>query len=180
MELTSWRNIRVSITDAETKTIAFTKNNKNHGIQNHVVERLSNQQNEFHLCISSTVNNEKVRELKTQRNRILHDIASRLNEDKNCGLDNITSEIDKCHSNNAKMYQAVKFVNRKPLQKFKVHDKAGRNVIEANAIHNIIRDHFKAHFNDPKESKLEPFIDNPRPLDTPITKNKAAKRIRKL
>ena len=42
---------------------------------------------------------------------------------------------------------------------------------------NIIRDYFKAHFNNPKESKLEPFIDNPRPLDTPITKDEAAKSI---
>ena len=36
MECTSWENIRVSITDAATKTIGFTKNNKNHRIYNPV------------------------------------------------------------------------------------------------------------------------------------------------
>ena len=61
-----------------------------------------------------------------------------------------------------------------------VLDKAGRNVTKPNPVYNIIRDHFKVHFNDPKESKLEPFIGNPRPLDTPITKDKVARSIPKL
>ena len=56
------------------------------------------------------------------------------------------------------MYQAIKFINRKPLQNLMVHGKGGRNVTKPNAVNNIIRDHFKAHFNDPKESKLEPFM----------------------
>ena len=150
MECTSLENIRASITDAATKTIDFTKNNKNHRIHNPVVERLSNQQKELRLCISSTVNNEKVIELKTQRNRILHDIANILSEHKNRERDNLASEIDKYHNDNTKMYQVIKFTNRKPLQNLIVHDKAGRNVAEPNAICNIIRDYFKAHFIDPK------------------------------
>ena len=86
MECISWENIRASITDAVTKTIGFTRNNKNDGIRNPVVERLSNQQMEFRLHISSTVNNEKVRGPKTQRNIILHDIGNMLNEYKNGNL----------------------------------------------------------------------------------------------
>ena len=78
------------------------------------------------------------------------------------------------------MYQAVKFINRKPLQNLMVNDKAGRNVTETNEIYNVIRDHFKTHFSDPKEPKLEPFIGNPRPLKTPITKVEVAKSIHKL
>ena len=78
------------------------------------------------------------------------------------------------------MYQAIKFINRKPLQNVMAHDRAGRNTTEPNAVYNIIRDHIKAHFNDPKESKLEPFIGNSRPLDTPITKDEAAKSTHKL
>ena len=180
MECISWENIRASITDGATKTIGFTKNNKNHRIHNPVVKRLSNQQKELRFRISSTVNNEKVRELKTQRNGILHDIANMLNEDKNCELDNLASEINKCHNDNTKMYQAIKFINRKPLQNLMVHDKADRNVTEPNAVYKIIKDHFKANFNDPKESKLEPFTGNPRPLDTPIIKDEVAKSIHKL
>ena len=176
----SWENIRASITDAATKTIAFTKNNKNHRIRNSVVERLSNQQKKLCLRISSTVTNEKVLELKRQGNRILHDIASILNEDMNREIDNLASEIDKCHDDNTKMYQAIKFINRKPLQNLIVHDKTGRNVTEPNAVYNIIRDYFKAYFSDPKESKLEPFIGNPRPLTTLITKDEVGKTIHKL
>ena len=103
-----------------------------------------------------------------------------LNEDKNRERDNLASEIDKCHNDNTKMYQAVKCINRKPLQNLMVHDKAGRNLTEPNAVYHIIRDHFKAHFNYPKESKLEPFIGNSRPLDKPITKDEVAKSIYKL
>ena len=54
----------------------------------------------------------------TPSNRILHDIA-------NCELDNLPSEIDKCHNGNTKMYQAVKFIKQKPLQNLMVYDKAG-------------------------------------------------------
>ena len=61
-----------------------------------------------------------------------------------------------------------------------VQDKAGRNVTKPNAIYSIIRDHFKSHFNDSKESKPELFIVNPRPFDTPITKDEVAKSIIKL
>ena len=80
---------------------------------------------------------------------------------------NQASETDKCHNNNTKLYQAIKFMNRKPLRNL-IRDKSGRNVTKPNAVYNI-RDHFKAHINDLKEPKLEPFIGNPRPLDTPIT-----------
>ena len=115
------------------------------------IEHLSNQQKEFRLRISSTVNNEKVKEFKTQRNRILHDMFSIFNEDKNL-KDSETwqpvSEIDKCHNDNTKMYQAIKFINREPLQNLMAHDKAGRNFTEPNAVFNIIRDHFEAHWND--------------------------------
>ena len=120
MECISWENIRASIADAETKAIGFIKNNKNHRIQNPVVERLSNQQKELRLRISSTVNNEKMRELKTQCNRILHDIAKMLNEDMNCELDNLASEINKYHNDNTKMDQAIKFINRKLLENLMV------------------------------------------------------------
>ena len=61
-----------------------------------------------------------------------------------------------------------------------LNDKAGRNVTEPNAVYNFIREHFKVHFNDPKESKLETFIDNLRPLNTPINKDEVAKSIHKL
>ena len=118
--------------------------------------------------------------MKTQRNRILHDITNILNEEKNRELDNLAPEIDKCHNGNTKMYGAIKFINRKPLQNLIVHDKAGRNVTESNTVYKIIRDHFKAQFNDPTESKLEPFIGNPRPLDTPVINDEVAKSIHKL
>ena len=98
MECNSWENIWASITDAATKTIGFTKNNKKHRIHSPVVERLSNQQKGLLLRISFTVNNEKVIELKTQRNRVLHDIDNILNEDKNRELDDLASEIRKCHN----------------------------------------------------------------------------------
>ena len=98
-------------------------------------------------------------------------------QDKNRKLDNLASAIDKCHNDNTKMYQTTKCINRKPLQNFIVHDKAGRNVTEPNAIYSIIGDHFKAHFKDPKELKLKPFIGYPRPPDTLISKDKKAKNI---
>ena len=119
-------------------------------------------------------------ELKTQCSTILHDIANILNEDKNCELDNLALEIDKCRNDTTKMYQVVKFNDRKPLENLMTSDKAGRNVTEPNAVYNIIIYHFKSHFKDQRESNLEQFIGNPRPLDTPIIKDEEAKSIHKL
>ena len=70
MECTSWENIRASITNAATKTIGFTKNKRIHRPNNPVGERLSNQPKELRLHFTSTVNNEKVRKLKTQSQSI--------------------------------------------------------------------------------------------------------------
>ena len=78
------------------------------------------------------------------------------------------------------MYQVVKFNDRKPLENLMTSDKAGRNVTEPNAVYNIIIYHFKSHFKDQRESNLEQFIGNPRPLDTPIIKDEEAKSIHKL
>ena len=144
------------MSDAATKTIGFTKNSKNYRVHNHVVESLSNQQKELCLSISSKVNNEKVRELNTQRKRILHDIANMLNEGKNRELVNVASEIDKCHNDKHQNILDNQIYQQKTPTKSNLSTenlrKAGRNVTEPNAVYNIIRDHFKAHFNDPKES----------------------------
>ena len=104
MEHTSWENTKRVSPTAVTKTVGFTNQNKNNRIENPAGERLSNQRKKLRLCISTTINNEKVRELKTQCNRILHDIASILNEDKNRELYNLALEIHKCHNNNAKIW----------------------------------------------------------------------------
>ena len=53
--------------------------------------------------------------MKTEHSRILHDIANMLSEDKNRELDILASEIDKYHTDDTKLYQAVKFTNTKPL-----------------------------------------------------------------
>ena len=71
------------------------KQKKNGQMQKPVVKQLLKQQEELRLCISSSIENEILRELKMQYNGILHDIINILNGDKNGELDNLTSEIDK-------------------------------------------------------------------------------------
>ena len=56
-----------------------------------------------------------------------------------------------------------------------VHDEAGGNVTETNAVYHIIR----YPFNEPNESTPEPFIDNPRSLDTLMIKDEVAKAFTK-
>ena len=103
-----------------------------------------------------------------------------LNGDNVLELDNLALEIGKCHNDNTKIYRAIKFINGKTLQNLMVHVKADRNVREPDTAYNIIRNHFKAHFSHLKQPKLEPFLSNPRSLDTPITKDEVAKSFHKL
>ena len=149
--------------------------------------RFSNQNNWFHLkqqgplnihpcrrlikpaevtlsSISSTVNNEKARELKTQRNRIFHDIANILNEDKIRELDNLASEIDKCHTRTSK---CTRQLNLSTENLYKISSFVTK---EVEALQNLTQ----------STTSLEPFIGNPISLDTPITKDEVTKRIHKL
>ena len=175
-----WKNIEESITNAATEAVGFTKKIRNNRAYNPQVEQLSIRQKQLRLQISNTNDVVKAKELKQERNNILHNIANILNEEKNRELDQMATNIDANYHNNTKMYQAVKLLKRKPIQNPFIHDKNGRNVTKPNEIHDIIREHFQSHFNDPKEPTLQPFTGEPRSLNTQITVEEVSRSVKKL
>ena len=78
-QTTNWKQIEQAIIKTATKTVGYKQKHQQHRVHNPEIERLSRQiktrqQKEIHLAISQTDNNDKVKELKQQRNRILHQI----------------------------------------------------------------------------------------------------------
>ena len=81
-ETTNWKQIEQAIIETATETVGYKQKHQRHRVHNPEIERLSRQQKEIRLAISQTDNNDKVKELKQQRNRILHQIENSLNEQK--------------------------------------------------------------------------------------------------
>ena len=60
-------------------------------------------------------------------------------------------------------------LNRKPYENLFVHDENGRNVTAPQEIYNVVANHFKNHFFDQNEPTIKPFVNEPSPLNNPIT-----------
>jgi hypothetical protein len=73
-EITNWKHIEQAIIQSATETVGYRQKHQRQRIHNPEIEELSKQQKEIRLAISKTDNNDRVKELKQQRNRILHQI----------------------------------------------------------------------------------------------------------
>ena len=174
----SWEKTRTILTTSAEKTVGLA-DMKHHGhIHNPVIEKLSIQQKNIRLEISECTNSNKIADLKSKRNQILHEITQTLNKQKNDELNSIASEINKS-KDNAKMYRAVKLLKRKHPQKLILVDEEGKSITNEEQCSKIVAKHFEGHFTTHDEQELEAFITEPQPLNNPITQKEVAKSVSK-
>ena len=117
--------------------------------------------------------------MKTERNKILHQIKKKLIELKEESLDERVKEIDQI-KDSAKMFKAVNMLSRKKYENPYIHNEDGRSVVNPEQIYRIINSHFQTQFKDEGAEKLEPFEGDPRKLNSPITKEEVMKSVTKL
>ena len=90
------------------------------------------------------------------------------------------TEIDKIQNNDAKMFKAVKSLERKNFENPIVYDKYGKYITTPSEMYTEIKDHFKDIFYKPNVKIIEPFDGPPRLLNDVITYEEVEKSIKKL
>ena len=103
-----WKMVQSKICEAAESTIGYNRpqNNNNNRLEDREVEKISIRQKELKLKISNCKDMEKVRTMKTERNKILHQIQKKLRKLKEKCLDEKIKEIDET-KDSAKIFKAV-------------------------------------------------------------------------
>lgn len=83
-------------------------------------------------------------------------------------LDEKANEINNA-PDHAQMFKAVKSLNRKRYENPKIFDEQEKIITSTKQIQQVIYEHFKTKFRHNDVENIEPFIDNARGLNHPIT-----------
>ena len=100
---------------------------KAHQIEDQELEAKSAKQQKLRLDIEACSDTAQVSKLKKERKNILRGMSKEVVKRKEKEIDRIVDEIDSIQDD-AKMYQAVNFLNKKKPQNSFVHDEKGRGV----------------------------------------------------
>ena len=175
---TEWNDIQTSITSAAKVTIGYL--NRVHNSNNIYCDEiaiLSQQQKHLRQKISNCKEVEKINNMKTERNKILHQIRDKVKKHKEQLLVNKLSDINHAKGN-AQMFKAVKMLNRKQCENPSIHDKKGKSITNKQEIHNVIKEHFSNHFFDKRITTT--LTMNNHQLEHEITLDEVTKSIMKL
>ena len=115
--------------------------------------------------------------MKTERNKILHQIRDKVKKHKEQLLENKLSDINNAKGN-AQMFKAVKLLNRKQYENPSIHDKKGKSITNKQEIRNVMKEHFSNQFFDKKITKI--LTMNDHQLEHEITLDEVTKSIMKL
>ena len=170
-----WKNIQNKIITAAEETIGYQKHTKHQKFNDPEIVTMSNEQQKIRLEIENTSNTEKIAELKTKRKSIQKELTKKVKERREREIDMIVGNIDSAKDDDARMFQAVRYLNRKPPENTFVHDKQGRCVTNKQSMYILINEHFKNHFHKDNAAKVEPYKETPKKLNKPFTGTEIAK-----
>ena len=168
-----WKKACKAMIGVAKCTIGFKKSIDKHlDIYSQKVENLSNKQKELRQKIMNCQVTEKVRALKSERNKILHEIHQEVKKEQERELNRKMDEIDKLHGD-TKIYKAVKMLNMKAYENPIINDESGKQISNLQEIHNTIKDHFQNHFNDKSHEsiKTEPYVFNHKITEDEVKQN---------
>ncbi|GFS10895.1 RNA-directed DNA polymerase from mobile element jockey-like [Elysia marginata] len=120
-----------------------------------------------------------MKELKAERNKLLHELQSMVEFKRNNELDKAAADIDKL-PDHACMFKEVKSLNRKKSENPKICDANGKCITNIDEIQTAIGKHFKDKFRDDQISYLKPFQGDARDLNNPTTSNEVEKALARL
>ena len=106
---------------------------------------LSQQQKHLRQKIANCKEIEKINNMKTERNKILHQMQDKVKKHKEQLLENKLSDINNAEGN-AQMFKAVKMLNKKQYENPSIHDKKGKSIENRQEIHNVMKENFSNHF----------------------------------
>ena len=101
--------------------------------------------------------------MRNKRNRMIKTIKKKVLANKEKATDEAVKEIDNLQDE-AKMFKAVKVLNRKRFESPFGHDKEGNQVIDPKEIYEIVREYFQTYFHDKDVKTVPPFTGQPKRL----------------
>ena len=143
------------------------------------INALSIRQKDLRLRAEQSCEEEKIRELETQRQKFFKELRSLIKKNKETENDGILEYIESAHDS-AKLYKAVKVFNRKSYSNPIVDDKDGYHIAYSQLIHNKLREHFSDHFMKDGEVAIERHTRLPSSLDVCITASEVLRSVKKM
>ena len=176
----AWTRVANSVVTIAGEVLGHqrTKRSRNRGFDPHV-ERLSEQQRSTRMRINTCRDPARTRELRAERNKIMHAIRKKNTENREREIDELVSEIDKYHDH-TKMFKATKALNRNSFENPYVTDSNNKRITNPQEMYNEIKEHFNKHFYDPDQNNIEPFVGEPSALTAPITLGETIAAAKKL
>jgi len=165
--ITSWAEVAELVVEAG-KDVVGLKSKRTHQQHDPVIETLSEAQRNVRLSLQSATNDDHVRTLKSERNRILHDIRKRARNNAEDKLTAMAQEVERL-KDGAQMFQAVRLITRKPAATPVIHDSEGKVIANSRQACEAISSHFSDQFNESNSVATLPFTGQPRPLCQPIS-----------
>ena len=140
----TWKNITTIIKQVAKETIGVEKRRfKRKQIFNEEIEQLSKEQKEIRLQINNTKDTRKVKQIRNQRNQILHNIKKVQEKVTGKEIDNVTNDIAES-KHDLQFFKALKMLrNPKKTTINIVHDKNGKIVANPDEKYKIVKDHFQ-------------------------------------
>ena len=165
-----WEQLHSMIKQTAEETVGYKKKIKHREVRDPTLAKMSVDQQQLRLQIETCDNVETSTQLRRKRKNVLKEMSKHAKRMRQEEMDKIVGNIEGA-PDHAKMYQAVKFVNRKPLENTFVHDEKGRCVTNKQSMYTIINQHFKEHFHKENTPALERFNGPPKKLNKPLTAN---------
>ena len=142
----TWTNIRSAIKNSAKASVSIVRN-KQKRTPNETISELSKRQKDIRLQIQNTDNRQRKKELKKERNRVLHIIRKTELEERNKELEAKVENISNANSDHT-MFNAVKLLNQRQYENPLVEDKTGKLVTNPDQTLEIISGFFKDKFQN--------------------------------
>ena len=171
----TWEEISEVCQKTAEEVLGFVEKEKTQGkIYNKEVERMSREQKEIRMKIECERNPNKIPEMKKERKSIQKKISAEVKRIREQEIDEIVEEIEKT-KDDARMFKAVKKIDRKPYENPVVHDENGKNATTPQEIYKIVREYFHKQFFKDDQEEVNRFNGPPKSLNRPITATEVAK-----
>ena len=175
--LESWEEINEVCDNTAAETLGYVeKEGKKGEIYNEEIKIMSQQQKDIRLRMSSEKDTKQLQQLREERSKIQRTMTKEIKLIREKEVDEIVEEIEKT-KDDARMFKAVKKIDRKSFENPVVHDKDGKNVVEPQQMYGIVREHFQSQFFEKDQEEVVRFVGQPKPLNRPITATEVAKAV---
>lgn len=177
---TDWKAIKEIITNSAQKHLGHAKKvGPNRRTHDQDIQEMSEKQKQLRLNLSRCHDVTEYKAMKKERNKILHEIKQRLEQDKEQELYQKVSQLDQIEDA-SKMYKSVKILQQKSFANPYVHDENKKCITKPSEIYKVVREHFEKHFNDDDVSSMKPYDGQPRKLNKEISTEEVRAGINKL